>query len=490
VLMLHSFGIRDAARFDWLDRPDPQAVERAEQLLRILGAIGPASQADGPDITAIGREMLRLPMHPRYSRMLVEASRHGCVPAAALCAALVSGRDLLVRLGRDDKHIAEARELFEASAESDFYTLMRAWQFARNNGYDAERCRRYGVHAQIARQVQQTFEQILQAARAPAGGPAQNEEALPRCIAAGFMDQLCRRRDQGTLDCDVADGREGALMRESVVQNAPLFVAASIREVSGRTGNRTLLGLATAVKREWIEEMFPEQVTEGIEHLFDPVHKRVSAIRLVRFHDLVIHHEHQREVDPSASGRCLAEAAAKPYFELPLFTHELKQTIARVNLVAAVMPELELPPADKPFITAFLARAFAGLTLAKEAQATPLRDFFREYYGKERLEWLDELAPQSVTWPDGRKLKLLYPSEPRDDDGEVNPPELQVKLHECFGLKEHPRLCEGRMAVKLWLCAPDGKRVESTRDWPSFKAKTYPKLKPALQKKFPAQLWI
>ena len=126
VLLLHSFGIRDAAHFDWLDQPDPQAVERAEQLLRILGALRPASEEAGPDITPIGREMLRLPMHPRYSRMLVEAGRHQCVPAAALCAALVGGRDLLVRLGRDDKHIAEARELFEASAESDFYTLMRA----------------------------------------------------------------------------------------------------------------------------------------------------------------------------------------------------------------------------------------------------------------------------------------------------------------------------------------------------------------------------
>jgi len=34
--------------------------------------------------------MLRLPMHPRYSRMLVEAARHGCVPAAGLCAATFS----------------------------------------------------------------------------------------------------------------------------------------------------------------------------------------------------------------------------------------------------------------------------------------------------------------------------------------------------------------------------------------------------------------
>jgi ATP-dependent helicase HrpB len=491
VLLLHSFGIRDAAHFDWLDRPDPQAVERAEQLLRTLGALRSSPSADErSDMTPVGWEMLRLPMHPRYSRMLVEAARRNCVPAAALCAALVSGRDLLVRLGRDDKHIAEARELFEASAESDFYTLLRAHQFARNNHFSPEQCRRYGVHAQIARQVQQTFEQILQVAGGEKNAPAPADDALARCLTAGFIDQLCRRRDQGTLDCDVAGGRTGTLVRESVVQTAPLFVAASIREVMGRTGNMTLLGLATAVKREWIQEMFPDQISITTEHLFDRTHKRVSAVKLERFHDLLLHHEHQREVDPAASGLCLAEAYAREYFELPLFNHELKQTIARINLVCAVMPELDLTPADRPYVTGFLARAFAGLTLAKEAQATPLLDLFVQHYGKDRIEWLSELAPVIVAWPDGRKLKLLYPEETRDDDGEPNSPELQAKLHECFGLKEHPHICEGKLPVKLWLATPDGKRIDSTFNWPAFKTNTYPRLKPALQKKFPAFLWV
>ena len=39
VLLLHSLGIKRAAEFDWLDKPDPQAVERAEQLLITLGAL-------------------------------------------------------------------------------------------------------------------------------------------------------------------------------------------------------------------------------------------------------------------------------------------------------------------------------------------------------------------------------------------------------------------------------------------------------------------
>jgi ATP-dependent helicase HrpB len=385
--------------------------------------------------------------------------------------------------------------LFEASAVSDFFTLMRAFQFAKNNHFNLEQCRRYGVHAQIARQVQQTFEQILQLAGRdlkedstdPSAGGA---DPLPRCLMAGFIDQLCRRRDQGTLDCDLTEGRSGVLVRDSVVQDAPLFVAASIREVSGRTGQMTLLSLATAVKREWIEETFPAQITAAIEHLFDRAQRRVSAVKLIRFHDLLLHHEHQREVDPAASGRCLAEAFAKGWYELPLFNHEIKQTIARLNLVAAVMPELELAPMDAAAITRCLARAFSGLTLVKEAQATPLRDAFQDFIGRDRLEWLLELAPPAIPWLDERKLKLLYPEETRDDDAHPNSPEVNVKLHEILRLKEHPRICEGRLPVKLWLCAPDGKRLEPTLDWPVFKAAAYPKLKPALQKKFPTHTWF
>jgi len=545
VLLLHSLGIRRAAEFDWLDKPDPQAVDRAERLLQTLGAIrsvplhvsgghpgpsqpelgNPGPETSPSDLTAIGRQMLRLPMHPRYSRMLVEAAKRGCVPAASLCAALVSGRDLLMRLGRDDKHVAEARELFEASAESDFFTLMRAYQFATNRNFSVEPCRRYGINAKVAREVRQTFEQILEIAEKQrvAEGPSSDreagrqdenegpktedgriptsapvvppaEDALLRCIMAGFIDQLCARRSQGTLECELTEGRQGTLMRESVVQNASLFVVATIREVTGRgSENLTLLGLATAVKREWIEEMFPDQVTAQVEHLFDRTHKRVAAVKLVRFHDLVVHHEHQSRdggMDPAASGRCLAEAYRKGWFELPLFNHELKQFMARTNLVCSALPELEFPAFDEAAVTDCLARAFRGLTLAKEAQAMHVRDEFQKHLAKEQLGWLDELAPLTVAWPDGRKLKLLYPDSARDEDGEPNPPELQVKLHECFALREHPHICEGKLPVKLWLCAPDGKRLESTFNWPAFKANSYPKLRSTLQKKYPGVGWI
>jgi ATP-dependent helicase HrpB len=486
VLLLHSLGIQRAAEFDWLDRPDPAAVTRAEKLLETLGAI------DATGLTKAGRKMLRLPMHPRYSRMLVEASRFGCVKEAALCAALLSGRDMLTRPGRDDKHVANAREDFEGNDQSDFFVLIEAFNYARQCGFEIEACRRRGVHAQAARQVAMTWAQILDIARSqglensplPEGGEGGNRyvaESLQRCILAGFVDQLCLRKDQGTLDCLLTEGRAGTLIRESVVQKSPLMVVASIREVSGKQGHLTLLGVATAVRIEWLRESFPEQFSDEVEYLYDRTHKRVAALRFTRFRDLTIGQQHEKELDAERCGEALAAAYLEGIFELPLFTHDLKQFIARVNFVAKTAPELDFPAYDREALRRALAKAFRGLTLAKEAQAVPLRGAILSHLAKEQVQWLDEIAPQSMGVLEGRKSKLLY-----TEDGTA---ELQLKLSECFDLREHPRICEGKAPVVLWLCAPDGKRIQRTRDWPEFRAKEYPKLKPALQKKYPGFNW-
>ena len=51
---------------------------------------------------------------------------------------------------------------------------------------------------------------------------------------AGFVDQLAKRREPGKPECDLTEQREGKLVRESVVQDAPFFVAANLQQVPSR----------------------------------------------------------------------------------------------------------------------------------------------------------------------------------------------------------------------------------------------------------------
>ena len=201
----------------------------------------------------------------------------------------------------------------------------------------------------------------------------------------------------------------------------------------------------------------------------------------MRYHDLAIEQKtQQRDLDPVASGRCLAEAHRAGAFDLPLMDHRLKQFIARVNLIQTTLPELEFVPFDEAPITTSPARAFTGLTLVKEAQAAALIPIFHQHLEIVLVNWLNELVHLTHLWPSGGTIKISCV-----DDA----PEAQVKLQECFALKEHPALCEGRLPVLLSLHTPDGKRFATTTDWPAFVAREWPKHRQAVAKKFPGVMW-
>ena len=284
----------------------------------------------------------------------------------------------------------------------------------------------------------------------------------------------------------MSEGRTGALVRESVVE-APLLVIGSIREVDARGGRTLLLSLATAVRQEWISEIFPQHLSATVEHVFDRTHKRVAAVLQERCLGLLIAEKQQKVIDGDASGRTLAEAFSKGCFDLPNLGHEQKQFVSRVNLLCAALPELDFPPFDSAALEAALTRAFKGLTLLREAREVDLRKHFKRHLAPEQLEWLDELLPLSIQWQGGRTLKLNYPETA--PNAELAWPEAQVKLSECWALKHQPTLGEGKVPVRLCLMLPDGKRLDETTDFPAWRETQYPKKRAAIRAKYSGLLW-
>jgi len=195
-------GIADMRTFPWLEAPEEPATARAEQLLRDLGAADPTTG----QMTALGQRMVSFPMHPRYARMLLAAEEYDCVYHACLIAALTQGRDLLVR--NPGKDVAGLRnELFGEKESSDFWILIRAWNYALTNQFRIDALRKVGIHGLTARQVGPLHEQFLRIARdeglnVPASGVTKitNEEALRKCILIGFSDRVARRAPHHRAD--------------------------------------------------------------------------------------------------------------------------------------------------------------------------------------------------------------------------------------------------------------------------------------------------
>src|SRR6185437_4008696 len=195
-------------------------------------------------------------------------------------------------------------------------------------------CRKLGIHAVTARQVGPLFDHFLRIAKKEGLDVEPHEvkdEALQKCVLIGFSDRVAARLDQGTLRCELVHNRRGVLARESVVQHAPLFVAAEVREVEGKDEEvRTILSLATAIETDWLRELFPDDIQAELKVQFDPTQKRVAAAELSRFRALALS---ARRVEPppaDTAAHLLADEVVAGNLVLKEWDHAVEQWILRL----------------------------------------------------------------------------------------------------------------------------------------------------------------
>jgi ATP-dependent helicase HrpB len=478
VLSLKAAGVGDLEKFRWLEPPEPRALQRAEALLRDLGALD-----ERGDITALGRQMLAFPVHPRYARLLLEAEKLGGVKAACVLAALTQGRGLLLK--STSREMDQRRDdLLRDGADSDVMVQLRAFSFARNSDFDAGRCRSLGIHAQSARQAAQLvgkFEDIARSEGLRVDETPPPEQAMERCMLAAFPDHLAKRLDRGTLRCDLVHGRRGTLARESVVTDE-LFVAGEITEIGGREGEvQTLLTLASPVREEWLREMFPEAWSEEVTTLFDPVTRGVTARRVARFHDLILRSGPGGEPDPAAAAAIFAEKVAARELTLPLWTEAVEQWITRLNCLAAWCPEWELPAvqsADRRFLLEQLAQGVTNYRALKDRDPWPV---LRAWLSGSQATMLEAQAPEKIKLPGGRSARVTY--------AEGQAPVLAARVQDLYGVEKPLTVADGRVRVRVEVLAPNQRPIQVTDDLGSFWRNTYPEIRSEYARRYPKHEW-
>lgn len=477
LLTLKASGIDNLEAFPWVEPPEPKSFTRGVQLLRDLGALDHQQK-----LTPTGKRMAGFPAHPRYARMLLAAHELGCVRSAALIAALSQSRGILLK--SEGKRMDETREdVLGGEGASDFFTLMRAWRFAQGRQYDMQRCRPLGIHAGSAREVGGTLEQLLRLSERAgldvSDRPAE-AEAIQRCILAGFSDQLARRVDQGTLRCRLIHQRTGELTRDSAVRKSDLFVAGEIREVESRDELRVLLSQATAVEESWLRDAFPDDFSEGRETIYDSTLRRIMTRKTRLFRDLVLDYTEQDGGDPEAAANLLAEEVLSGRCPLKNWDDAVEQWFVRLGCLRTWMPELDLPAADdeaRRFIVSQICHGAFTYKAIKDAEVFPM---LREWVSSQGQRWMDQLAPERLELPGGRKAKVIYTLG--------SAPVTAARIQDLYGVTSLT-VAKGRQPVTIQILAPNHRPVQITTDLANFWKESYPKIKLELQRRYPRHEW-
>ena len=490
VLTLKAGGVADVAKFRWLEAPDTRSLDRALTLLTDLGALAQAHETHGthsthvshPGITALGRRMLAFPAHPRYARMLLAAHELGCVPAVVQIAALTQGRGLLRRA--EGRQMQQDRDdALGESAESDFFLHLRALRFAGERNFNPQTCRPLGIHAAAAREAAALAEQFLRIAKDEGLDIAPREtsgEALQRCVLAGFPDMVALRLDSGTLRCALVHGRKGVLARESVV-TTPLLVASEVREVEMRGNVETLLTLATAIKEEWLRELFPDGFRETTEVFFDSSLRRVLAKKQTRFHDLVLHSEQSDKVPLEQAAALLAREVEAGTCPLKLWDNAVDQWILRLNQLAEWFPEYELPKLGEDERRMLLEQICHGAVSYKDIKERPVWPVVKSWLSPLQQQLLDDQAPERIELPGGRKAKVIYEAK--------TAPHIAARIQDLYGVTGELRIAAHRIPLVIQVLAPNHRPIQITQNLATFWKDSYPKIKQELQRKYPRHEW-
>jgi ATP-dependent helicase HrpB len=159
----------------------------------------------------------------------------------------------------------------------------------------------------------------------------------------------------------------------------------------------------------------------------------------------------------------------------------LEELAARLQLLAATHPQLEVPRLDGDQRTALLTTACSGRTSFAELRAADLAAEWLAVAPDAVRGLLRREAPLTVRLPSGRELRVHYEA--------ARPPWVASRLQDFFGQEQGPAVCGGRVPLTLHLLAPNQRPVQVTQDLRSFWRQHYPAIRRELSRRYPRHAW-
>ncbi|MBM7066419.1 ATP-dependent helicase HrpB [Actibacterium sp. 188UL27-1] len=421
----------------FLTPPAGPALAEAQELLHGLGALDNAGR-----ITDHGRQLARLPLHPRLAHMLVRAG-----PDAAPLAALLADRDPL--------HGAPSDLSLRLDAVRDPADFRQRHPFEVN---------RQGVD--------RIRSETKRLAKVASGG---EDLSVAQMAALAYPDRIGLHRP-GDAPRWLLSGGKGAVMAPEDPSAATRLIVAL--DLDG-TAREARIRLQTQISEAELRSLYADRIGWSEIAEWSRRDKRVTARRQERFGAVILADQLWRDVPADH----LADAALDGIRDLGLpWSKPSRRLQARAALYARLggtivdlSDEALLDNADQ-----WLLPFLGTVRTAEDIKALDLADALRTHIGWDVLQKLDTQMPARFKTPMGRDIPIDYATDP---------PEIAVRLQEMFGQMQHPVIGPNRTPLRVTLLSPAQRPVQTTTDLPAFWTSSYADVRKDMRGRYPRHPW-
>lgn len=419
--------------------PDPlpdRAHERARSVLRALGAVDSSEKA-----TDLGHRLAALPTDPRLARALFDGAEIVGARAAAEAVAAI--------------------ESDQRAPGTDLWALVR--QLRRSGG------------DQWRKEVRR-FEAELQASK---GGAPATEDDVALVTALAFPDRIARLRSAADAEYLMASGTGAILPRDAALKGQQWLAVAEVGLDHGRAMIRAAAVLDPDAAQLAGAELLRAEEIAAFETAGNGASKvssrRVKALGAIELSSTPC--KPSREAGRKAVADALARHGLRDFLR-PGHTFDVLR--GRMGLLHEVFGEPWPDVTLEALVDGVEGWFGDGLDRIASGQAPGRLDVASALRGL--LPWpeasrLETLVPERLEVPSGSMVRLEWPDPEDHRDGHLAPPVLAVKLQECFGWREGPTVCGGRVPVLLHLLSPARRPLAVTQDLTSFWENVYPQVR-------------
>ena len=447
VLTSAAWGALGREDLPWLTPPAASLWDQAVGLLRMLGAIG----ADGR-LTEKGAAMAKMPMHPRLANMSLAAVEklRGCEVGgltACLSAILEEG---------------------SRSRETDIRKVLDEIVELPNRPFSS---RIIGLASRFSRL---STSQLLNFSTGSEGS----------LLALAYPDRVAKNRGNGTFR--MVNGRGAFLPDDDPLAKEPYLVCC---ELDDRAGDAKVF-LGCPISEEEILELFGDKVVEEPYCAWDRQNDRVKSVVRRKLGEMTMDEKPSSASDVSGltSLAMLEGVRLKGVDNLPCWGKESLQMRARINFLNRTIEHSEhsnispWPRIDEQTLLPALEGFVGGMTKWRDLERLDIAavmDFILSESGHDRRE-LDRLAPTRMEVPSGSHMVIHY---------EGDEPTVAVRLQECFGLMETPKVAGGKVPIVMTLLSPAQRPIQITKDLAGFWKGAYQLVRKDMRGRYPKHYW-
>ena len=501
ALELAVWGAPDGAGLSWIEPPPEAAMRVARRTLAGLGLV-----EDGEDgaVTALGRAVAALPAEVREARALLAAARRIGIRRAAEAAALLTAdlrapaADLtaLARRVREGGAVgrtwrAEAKRLEAAASRADSAAVVAAPPAPTSAPPSTAPAPPSATSAGLSAPA------VSPATASPPGPAGDGYDGRVAGLAqtVGVVSALARpewialRRGPAPMPGRSASyatvgGTGVQLPPDSPLASSPWLAVADVDLTPGR--GDALIRAAAPIDEELALDVAAPWLVQ--EERTGWVGGRLRSERVRRLGAIELAVAPAGAPSPAAVADAVVAACREQGPGILPWEGGAAGLRARLALLHRELGE-PWPAMDDDSL---LARAGDWLAPAVEQLAARSRRFdlgaldlttaLRALLPWPQAARLDELVPERIEVPSGSRVRVEY-----DACGER--PVLAVRVQECFGWEETPRVVDGRVPVLLHLLSPARRPVAVTDDLRSFWAGPYQQVRREMRGRYPKHAW-